>query len=126
MSKDGNEAQLTAAQLNELKQKLLDARSTLSNRRAGQLQARTGLVAEVEDEADSANRAGNEDALVLLAESEHDRLAEIEHALSKFDTGEYGLDEETGEPIGFPRLSAIPWARFGVQTQEAHDLAARR
>lgn len=125
MSTNATHAELSAEQLETLKQKLLDARALLANRRAAQLQARTGLVSEVEDEADSANRAGNEDALVLLAESEHARLAEIEHALGKFDTGEYGLDEETGEPIGFARLSVIPWARFGVQTQEALDRRAR-
>ena len=39
----------------------------------------------------------------------------------KFGTGEYGLDEETGEPIGFGRLSALPWARFAASTQEAHE-----
>jgi DnaK suppressor protein len=125
MGKDGNDAALTPAQLEELKQKLLDARNALANRRAGQLQARTGLVSEVEDEADSANRAGNEDALVLMAESEHDRLAEIQHALAKLESGEYGLDEETGEPIGYARLSVIPWARYGVQTQEALERLAR-
>jgi DnaK suppressor protein len=59
--------------------------------------------------------------LVLLAEVEHGRLTEIDHALAKFDSGEYGLDEDTGEPISFARLSVIPWARYAAQTQEEHD-----
>ena len=120
-----NESGLNAKQQDALKQKLLDARAALTNRRADQLKARTGLRSEVEDEADAANRAGNEDALVLLAESEHDRLGEIDHALSKFESGEYGIDEDTGEPIGFARLEVIPWARYSAQTQEDHDREAR-
>ena len=114
-------AELTPTQLETLKQKLLVARSELVSRREGQLRARTGLLSEVEDEADAASRANDEDRLVLLAEVEHDRLVEIDHALAKFDEGEYGIDEDTGEPIGFPRLSVIPWARYGAQTQEEHD-----
>ena len=120
-----DQTNLSVQQRDALRQKLLDARTALTNRRAGQLQARTLLRSEVEDEADEANRAGNEDALVLLAESEHDRLAEIDHALSKFDTGEYGLDEDTGEPIGYSRLEIIPWARYSAQTQEEHDRESR-
>jgi DnaK suppressor protein len=120
-----DEAGLTESQREALKQKLIEARTAITARRAEQLRARTGLISEVEDEADQANRAGNEDALVLLAESEHDRLFEIDHALAKFETGDYGLDEETDEPIGYARLDAVPWARYSVQTQEAQEAQAR-
>jgi DnaK suppressor protein len=116
---DSPESGLDANQLRELRQLLLDARVSLTLRRSGQLRARTGLISEVEDEGDSAARAGDEDRLVQLAETEHDKLAEIDHALSKFETGDYGLDEETEEPIGFARLRLIPWARYSATTQEA-------
>jgi DnaK suppressor protein len=121
MSGPKNEAGLDEGQLRELKQLLLVARTDLTTRRSGQLRARTGLVSEVEDEGDAAARAGDEDRLVRLAESEHDKLAEIDHALSKMDAGGYGLDEETDEPIGYPRLKLVPWARFAATTQEARE-----
>jgi DnaK suppressor protein len=121
MGESTNETGLLPTELETLKQKLLAARKDLVERRAEQLRARTGLLSEVEDEGDSASRANDEDRLTLLAETEHARLAEIDHALSKFDAGEYGIDEETGEPIGFPRLSVIPWARFSASTQEELD-----
>ena len=121
MSDSTNEAGLTPSQLETLKQKLLAARAELGSRRAGQLRARTGLLSEVEDEADAASRANDEDRLVLLAEAEHSRLIEIDHALAKFELGEYGIDEETGEPIGHARLSVIPWARYAAETQEELD-----
>ncbi|HEY2733956.1 MAG TPA: TraR/DksA C4-type zinc finger protein [Polyangiales bacterium] len=118
MAKDKTEAGLDANQQAALKKRLLDARSELTQRRAGQLERQSALRSEVEDEGDSASRANNEDTLITLAESERDRVGEIDRALAKFDSGEYGLDEETGEPIGFERLQVIPWARYSAATQE--------
>jgi RNA polymerase-binding transcription factor len=116
-----NAAGLDANQQATLKKLLVDAQATLTSRRSGQLQARTELASDVEDAGDSAFRANSESTLLGLAESEHARLAEIEHALAKLDAGEYGIDEETGEPIGYARLSALPWARYAASTQEALD-----
>lgn len=120
-----NNAGLAATELASLKKKLLSARADLVEKRTDQLRDRAGLLSEVEDEGDSAVRASQEDRIALLAESEHARVAEIDHALNKLERGEYGLDEETGEPIGYPRLSVIPWARFAVGTQEEHDRQRR-
>ena len=118
VSKTSNRAGLNASQLEGLKNKLLEARTQLASRRSQQLEARSELDAEVGDEADAAVRAHDEDALALLSESEHTRLAEIDHALSKFATGEYGLDEDSGEPIDYARLSVLPWARLAAHNQE--------
>lgn len=122
MTQPTQKSGLDAHQLETLKQKLLAARSELEARRSDHVRARTDLVSEVEDEGDAASRANSEDELVSLVESEHVRLAEIEHALAKFDSGEYGLDEETDEPIDFKRLSILPWARYSTETQEALEL----
>jgi RNA polymerase-binding transcription factor DksA len=121
MSDKPNTAGLDSTQLTHLKQQLLAALTALRTRRSGQLADHTNGIAEVEDEADQAFRAGDEETLSVLAESERERIAEIEHALEKFDTGEYGLDEDTDEPIGFARLSVVPWARFAVTTQEDRE-----
>ena len=121
MEKRANTSGLTEQQRAELQKQLLDAKEALTSRRSGQLRARTDLLSEVEDEGDAASRANSEDTLVSLAESEHARLAEIERALAKFSNGQYGIDEDTGEPIPFGRLAALPWARFSASTQEEHD-----
>jgi DnaK suppressor protein len=104
-----------------LKKRLLETRASLVARRESALRDRGTLLAEVEDEGDAASRADHEDKLVTLAENEHALLAEIDHALGKFDTGEYGVDEQTGEPIGYPRLNVIPWARLAATTQEQRE-----
>jgi DnaK suppressor protein len=121
MPKTTNAAGLASEEQDTLKQQLIAAREALMTRRNGQLQARVSLVSEVEDDGDAAVRANNEDTLVTLAEGEHERLAEIDHALGKFENGKYGFDEDTGEPIGFGRLSIVPWARRAARTQEQRE-----
>jgi DnaK suppressor protein len=116
-----NPSGLDRSQEEALKQRLLDTRASLIERRSSQLRDRGSLLSEVEDEGDAASRADHEDRLVTLAENEHALLGEIDHALRKFDSGEYGLDEQTGEPIGYPRLSVIPWARLAATTQERQE-----
>jgi DnaK suppressor protein len=126
MANTDNAAGLDPNQLETLKQKLLALRAGLGSRRTGKLRGRAGLVSEVEDEGDAAVRANNEDTLVTLAEADHARLAEIDHALAKFDDGSYGVDEDTEEPIGFARLSAVPWARYSADTQERLEKIEKR
>ena len=41
-----------------------------------------------------------------------DQLAEIEHALDKFDKGTYGLCDNCGQPIDPARLEALPQANL--------------
>ena len=43
-----------------------------------------------------------------------DQLAEIEHALSKFEEGTYGLCDSCGQPIDPARLEALPQANLCV------------
>jgi len=38
-------------------------------------------------------------------------LAEVEHALAKFEQGTYGLCEGCGQPIELARLETLPWTR---------------
>jgi RNA polymerase-binding transcription factor DksA len=118
MTDDSTPNELTATERETLKQKLLTLRSELVTRRSDQMRERERLNVEVEDEGDASLRANTEDELVTRVESGHARLAEIDRALEKFDTGEYGLDEETGEPIEYERLALLPWTRYSVETQE--------
>ena len=43
-----------------------------------------------------------------------DQLAEVEHALHKFDQGTYGLCDDCGQPIDPARLEALPQANLCV------------
>jgi len=52
---------------------------------------------------------------LALAARALEMIEEIDHALSKFDGGTYGICEVSGEPIPQERLEAIPWAREKVE-----------
>lgn len=45
-------------------------------------------------------------------------LAEVEHALTKFEKGTYGVCEVCGKPIGDGRLEALPTARTCMDDQK--------
>jgi DnaK suppressor protein len=118
MARAAPEAELDAQQVEALWKKLQELRAELSARHSGHLRANSDLRSDVEDETDAAARASNEASLVSLAEAGHERLREIERALAKLDAGTYGVDEDSGEPIGHARLAAIPWARFAVNHRD--------
>ncbi len=52
-----------------------------------------------------------------------DQLAEVEHALHKFEEGNYGLCESCGQPIDPERLEALPQAKLcmSCKTQQAKN-----
>jgi len=56
-----------------------------------------------------------------------DQLAEIEHALSKFEEGTYGLCDNCGQPIDPARLEALPQANLCVSCKagQAKDAKGR-
>jgi DnaK suppressor protein len=52
-------------------------------------------------------------------------LRKIDDALARIDTGDYGWCEETGDPIGVPRLLARPFATLTVEAQARRELRER-
>jgi DnaK suppressor protein len=49
---------------------------------------------------------------LILEKLVRDQLAEVEHALHKFDQGTYGLCDICGQPIDSARLEALPQANL--------------
>jgi DnaK suppressor protein len=105
---------LTPAELQFLHDRLERLRADLLTR----LHHEQSLVSDGEPHAepmDTAEQTRVQDDAALFVERDRTMLAEIEHALRKFDDGSYGLSEASGEPIGFRRLEAIPWARLATE-----------
>jgi DnaK suppressor protein len=50
-----------------------------------------------------------------LVEKDRQMLREINAALLKIQSGNYGICEGTGKPIGKERLEYQPWARFSIE-----------
>ncbi|ACL71668.1 RNA polymerase-binding protein DksA [Thioalkalivibrio sulfidiphilus] len=80
-------------------------------------------------EPDPNDRASREsDASLELRTRDRYRklIGKIDAALRRIDDGSYGYCEETGEPIGLPRLEARPIATLTVEAQERHERDERR
>jgi DnaK suppressor protein len=67
-----------------------------------------------------------EHALELrVRDRERKLLKKIDEALARIADGSYGWCEETGEPIGVPRLLARPTATLCLEAQERHEALER-
>ena len=74
---------------------------------------------------DPADRATIEEEHALelrTRDRERKLLKKISQALNRLDTGEYGFCDETGEPIGLPRLLARPTATLSLEAQQRREL----
>ena len=74
---------------------------------------------------DPADRATIEEEHALelrTRDRERKLLKKIEQAIASIDAGEYGYCDETGEPIGVPRLLARPTATLSLEAQQRREL----
>ena len=76
---------------------------------------------EMLDEVDLASATTEQNLTFKLLDRDRKLLGEIEHALEKIKTGEYGYCEETGDRIGVGRLIARPIATLSIDSQERHE-----
>lgn len=58
---------------------------------------------------------------VALEENVRDMLAQVDRALAKIDSGEYGTCGGCGKPIAKERLKAMPMADLCIDCKEAEE-----
>ncbi|HEY8431738.1 MAG TPA: TraR/DksA C4-type zinc finger protein, partial [Sandaracinaceae bacterium] len=112
------DAQLTQEQVEELYSRLVTERNRVIAGFDRHLSEALGETEVMPDETDMAQRSTEQAYLIRFADKERKLLSEIEHALEKMRTGEYGVCEGTEEPIGFKRLELRPWTRYSVSYKE--------
>ncbi|WP_444985863.1 TraR/DksA family transcriptional regulator [Halomonas mongoliensis] len=81
-------------------------------------------MASHERDSDELDQAAFEEELRLQlrqADRETRLLANIEAALRRIDADDYGYCEETGEPIGLPRLLLRPTAKLCLEAKERQE-----
>lgn len=106
------------------KQRLMELQSQLREN-AGQTTEHLRELAIVPDPADRATLE-EEHALELRArDRERKLLKKVEASIVRINEGDYGYCEETGEPIGIPRLLARPTATLSIEAQERRELKQR-
>jgi DnaK suppressor protein len=77
---------------------------------------------------DPADRATIEEEHALelrTRDRERKLLKKITQALTRLDNGDYGFCDETGEPIGLPRLLARPTATLSLEAQQRREMKQR-
>lgn len=73
---------------------------------------------EMYDEVDLASVTTDQNLTFKLLDRDRKLLTEIDHAIAKLDTGDFGYCEGTGEPIPKRRLEVRPWCRHSVKYKE--------
>jgi DnaK suppressor protein len=74
---------------------------------------------------DPADRATIEEEHALelrTRDRERKLLKKVQQSLAAIEAGDYGWCEETGEPIGIPRLIARPTATLSLEAQQRREL----
>lgn len=84
----------------------------------------TDNLRETQYVPDPADRATIEEEHALelrTRDRERKLLKKVQQSLASIDEGDYGWCEETGEPIGIPRLLARPTANLSLEAQERRE-----
>ena len=118
---DNDTEALTQQELDEFKQKLLEARQDIIDK------AKQAVVSgnihldknEMMDEVDLASATVEQNLTFRLLDRDRKLLAEIDYALKKIENGTYGICEGTGEQIPKRRLELRPWCRHSVRYKES-------
>jgi len=119
------EAGLSKAQVAQLHAKLNEERDRIHGRIRERVGQATQDAAPLPEEGDRAQRLREQDYQLRLADKQQKLLDQVEGALERLESGEYGICPGSGEPIGFPRLEIRPWARYSVDYKEQMDRRKR-
>jgi len=118
-------SELTEQQITLLKAKLELGRANLIDRQSGRRRALEHPLGDREpaDPGDLAQQSLGDAVNTQLGEQALQQMREIDAALLRIERGQYGVCEGTGEPIGFDRLSAKPWARYTAAYETQREAA---
>ncbi|GAB4568599.1 MAG: RNA polymerase-binding protein DksA [Haliangiales bacterium] len=120
------DAGLTHKQLRTFYDKLCAEADRLSTEIKRNIQEAVTEAERHSDEGDQASQNANQAYLLRYADKQNKLLQQVRRALHKLQTGEYGVCEGSGEPIGVQRLTLRPWTRYSVEYKEQLDRERKR
>jgi DnaK suppressor protein len=114
-------SQISKELKDQCRQKLILLKQDLLNR-ARSLRREFALNDKMSgDEIDQAVAQIAEDGFLVSQERIRFQLLEVESALARIESGQFGICEETYEPIETNRLLALPYTRLSVEGAEIRE-----
>lgn len=108
------------------KTKLLTFKSNILNQMKS-MAADFNLVDKSRGDESDLSAAHQEEHNFLIAQTRmKTQLLEIEMALGRIESGNYGICEETDELIETERLLAIPWTRLSIEGAEIRESQTKK
>lgn len=74
-----------------------------------------------QDFSEQAVETENDEVLDALGNAARDEVEKIKQAISKIDSGTYGICLTCGEPIKKERLTALPYANLCIHCAARHE-----
>lgn len=115
-----NPSGLKKAEIAELKRDL-ETKLTSLDKEISELEAELTQDDDEKAAPDEVDRSSYEEEMQRLQnilDSKAQLRFEVRDALARIASDEYGVCEETEEPIGFRRLKAQPWTRYSLEAQK--------
>lgn len=115
---DDDDEELSQEDLVQLREQLRVKRKEVVANIERHLNTVTADSDALPDEMDVATRQSEQAYYLRIADKEKKLLKQIDHALSKFERGTFGICEGTKEPIGRKRLLLRPWTRYSLEYKQ--------
>ena len=110
----------------ECRARLVEMKTDLLNRSRSAMREFENRERGGGDEADMTMALLAENNFLTTQERAKERLLEIETAVARIDRGNYGVCEETDEPIEIDRLRALPYTRLSIEGAELRESLQKR
>ena len=115
----------SSEELEEFKAILLAEKAKVLERLRNRVSEAVGDSNPMPDESDQAQQLTEQAFVLRLADKETKLLRLIDKAVKKFETGDYGFCEGTGDLINPARLRLRPWTRYSIDYKEDQERAKK-
>ena len=126
MTKTIERSQLNEQFIRECRARLVEMKMDLLNRSRSALREYEQRDRGGSDEGDMTMSILAENDFLSSQSLAKERLLDIETALARIERGNYGVCEETDEPIEIDRLRALPWTRLSIEGAELRESLQKR
>lgn len=110
---------MNAEEIQKYKDQLIEQRERLVRQlNENQRQSFEFGAEDMPDPVDAAVQDRSQTILLSISESERDLIEQIDDAISRIESGDYGVCQNCEQDIAPARLNAVPYARYCINCQD--------